>query len=203
MLYLKRSLKRDIQTLQMSKPSGATIDERVRRFAESVRNGEQGFKPGDSWWLVRRTSKSSRNYKEAVTLCDQLGISEQEMGNHLNNTRWVGLIGDSLYTDYLRQGKVENFYYVTVMMENPTNATKSSSPIDDGSKVVMNDEGFRTTRTSKCPWMIFRDSICGTVIGWEQHQSLLLCADGLSHEDLNFTFLFTICGGWKLYLYVK
>ena len=85
----------------MSKPSGATIDERVRRFAESVRNGEQGFKPGDSWWLVRRTSKSSRNYKEAVTLCDQLGISEQEMGNHLNNTRWVGLIGDSLYTDYL------------------------------------------------------------------------------------------------------
>ena len=111
MLYLKRSLKRDIQTLQMSKPSGATIDERVRRFAESVRNGEQGFKPGDSWWLVRRTSKSSRNYKEAITLCDQLGISEQEMGNHLNNTRWVWLIGDSLYTDYLRQGKVENFRF--------------------------------------------------------------------------------------------
>jgi hypothetical protein len=190
-LYLKRSLKRDIQILQMSKPSGATIDERVRRFAESVRNGEQGFKPGESWWLVRRTSKSNRNYKEAVTLCDQLGISEQEMGNHLNNTRWVGLIGDSLYTDYLRQGKVENFYFVTVTMENPTNATKSSSPIDDGSKVVMYDEGFRTTRTSKCPWMIFRDSICVTVIGWEQHQSLLLCTDGLSHEDLNFTFLFT------------
>ena len=140
----------------MSKPSGTTIDERVRRFAESVRNGEQGFKPGESWWLVRRTSKSSRNYKEAVTLCDQLGISEQEMGNHLNNTRWVGLIGDSLYTDYLRQGKVENFYFVIVTMENATN---NSSPTDEGSKVFMEDEAFRTTRISKCPWMMLRDSI--------------------------------------------
>ena len=55
--YFERSIKRSIWVDEMSKPSGAYIDERVRRFAESVRNGEQGFKPGESWWLVRRTSK--------------------------------------------------------------------------------------------------------------------------------------------------
>ena len=94
-------------------------------------------------------------------MCDQLGISEQEMGNHLNNTRWVGLIGDSLYTDYLRQGKIDNFYFVTVTMENPTNATKSSSPIDEGSTDIMDDEDFRTTRNTKSPWQTLRDEICG------------------------------------------
>jgi hypothetical protein len=46
-------------------------------------------------------------------------------------------------------------------MENPTNATKSSSLIDDGSTVVMDDEDFRSTRNSKCPWVMLRDEICG------------------------------------------
>jgi len=45
-------------------------------------------------------------------------------------------------------------------MEDPT--SNNSSPTDDGSKVVV-DEGFRTTRISKCPWMMLRDSVCGTV----------------------------------------
>jgi len=163
----------------------------MRSFAESVRNGMHGFRPGESWWLVRQTSKSRKNYGDAISLCDQIGISDEDMGIHLKNTRWTGQIGDTVYTNYLRQGKIQDFYLVTVKMENPTNITNRSSPTDEGSTVIMDDEGFRTTRTSKCPWMIFRDSICGTVIGWEQHQSLLLCTDGLSHEDLNFTFLFT------------
>ncbi len=186
MLYLKRSLKRDIQTLQMSKPSGATIDERVRRFAESVRNGEQGFKPGECWWLVRRTSKSSRNYKEAVTLCDQLGISDEDMGIHLKNTRWTGPIGDTVYTNYLRQGKIQDFYLVTVKMENPTSITNRSSPTDEGSIVIMDDEGFRTTRTSKCPWMNFRDSICVAVIVLVNSVALADAADTSPHNFIAF-----------------
>ncbi len=39
----------------MSKSSCADLDERVRTFAESVRNGMYGFKPGNSWWQVKPT----------------------------------------------------------------------------------------------------------------------------------------------------
>jgi hypothetical protein len=144
----------------MSKISDADIDERVRTFAESVRNGMHGFQPGKSWWIVRQTSKSRKSFDNPVTLCNQLGISDEDIGNHLNNTRWTGLIGDTVYTNYLRRGQIQDYYLVTVTMENQTN---NSSPTDKGSKVVMNDEGFRTTRTSKCPWMMLQDRICGTV----------------------------------------
>jgi hypothetical protein len=126
----------------MSKSPGADLDERVRTFAESVRNGMHGFKPGDSWWLLRRTKMSQKNYDKAVTLCDQLGISDEDMRIHLNNTRWVGLIGDSVYTNYLRRGKIQDYYFVTVTTENETN--NNSSPTDVGSAVVMDDEDFRT-----------------------------------------------------------
>jgi hypothetical protein len=175
----------------MSDSSGVDIDERVRTFADSVRNELFGFKPGETWWIVKHTNKSKELYPRAITLCDQLGISDQDIGKHLKNARWNGQIGTKWYSNLLRQGKEQEMLMITVTMENPTNITNRSSPTDEGSTVIMDDEGFRTTRTSKCPWMIFRDSICGTVIGWEQHQSLLLCTDGLSHEDLNFTFLFT------------
>ena len=74
------------------------------------------------------------------------------------SARWVGNIGSSLYTEYLRQGKVDRFYLVTVTMENAPN---NSSPTDKGSKVVMNDEDIRTTRTSKCPWVMLQEIICG------------------------------------------
>ena len=145
----------------MSKSPGADLDERVRTFAESVRNGMHGFKPGDSWWLLRRTKMSQKNYDKAVTLCDQLGISDEDMGIHLNNTRWVGLIGDSVYTNYLRRGKIQDYYFVTVTTENETN--NNSSPTDVGSTVVMKDDGFRTTRTSKCPCVMLRDEMrCAT-----------------------------------------
>jgi hypothetical protein len=175
----------------MSTSSGVDIDEEVRTLADGVRNELFGFKPGEAWWIVKHTKKSKELYPRALMLCDQLGISDLDMGKHLKNARWNRQIGTRWYSNLLRYGKEQEMLMITVTMENPTNITNRSSPTDEGSIVIMDDEGFRTTRTSKCPWMNFRDSICGTVIGWEQHQSLLLCTDGLSHEDLNFTFLFT------------
>jgi len=56
---------------------------------------------------------------------------------------------------------VGRFYLVTVTMENQ--ASNNSSPTDKGSTVVCDDEGFRITRTSKKPWMMLQQRICGTV----------------------------------------
>jgi hypothetical protein len=134
----------------MSIISRTDIDERIHIFAESVRKGMYGFKAGESWWLVKPTTKSAEYYKNAIPITDQLGLSEKDIDN-VFSARWVGNIGSSLYTEYLRQGKVGRFYLVTVTMENATN---NSSPIDEGSTVIMDDEDFRTTRTSKCPWMM-------------------------------------------------
>jgi hypothetical protein len=142
----------------MSDITRAVIDERIRTFAESVRKGIHGFKPGESWWIVKPTSKSKDYYKNAISLTDQLGLSEKDMENAFS-ARWVGNIGSNCYTQYLRQGKVDRFYLVTVTIENSNN---NSSPTDEGSTVVMKDEGFRTTRASKCPWMMLRDSVSGT-----------------------------------------
>ncbi len=50
---------------------------------------------------------------------------------------------------------------ITVTMENPTHITNSSSPSDEGSTVIMDDEDFRTTRNTKSPWQTLRDEICG------------------------------------------
>ena len=146
----------------MSYISRTVIDERVRAFADRVRSKLFGFEPGRFWWIVKHTKKSKELYPNAITLCNQLGISDVDMGKYLNNSRWNGQIGTALYSDLLRQGKVKEILMITVTMGNPTNAANSSSPTDDGSKVVMTDEG-RTTRTSKCPWMMLQDSICGTV----------------------------------------
>ena len=110
----------------MSIISRTDIDERIRTFAESVRKGIHGFKPGESWWIVKPTSKSKEQYENAISITDQLGLSENDMENVLS-ARWVGNIGSSLYTEYLRQGKVDRFYLVTVTMENAPN---NSSPTD-------------------------------------------------------------------------
>jgi hypothetical protein len=74
----------------MFKISGTIIDERVRTFAESVRKGIHGFKPGETWWIVKHTSESraDKYYSSAVTFCEQLGISEEDMDKHLKNSRW-------------------------------------------------------------------------------------------------------------------
>jgi len=58
----------------MSDSSGVDIDERVRAFADCVRNELFGFKPGEAWWIVNHTNKSKELYPYAITLCDQLGI---------------------------------------------------------------------------------------------------------------------------------
>ena len=132
----------------MPKPLGTIIDERVRTFAESVRNGMFGFKPGKSWWIVKHTSESraDESYSNAITFCEQLGISEEDMKKHLINSRWSGQLGEKFYVDYFRQGKVKKISFVTVTMENQT--SNNSSPIDKDSTVVMEDEGFRTTRST-------------------------------------------------------
>ncbi len=144
----------------MSTISREVIDERVRAFADRVRSKLFGFEPGKSWWIVKHTIKTKELYPCAVTLCDQLGISDEDMGKHLKNARWNGQIGTNLYSNLLRQGKEQHILMITVTMENSTN---NSSPTDKGSTVVMEDEGFRTTRASKCPWMMLRDSVSGTV----------------------------------------
>jgi hypothetical protein len=157
----------------MSTISCAVIHDRIRIFAESVRKGMHGFKPGESWWVVKHTKKSREYCKNAISITEQLDLSEKDMESAVS-ARWVGQFGSTSYTEYLRQRKVDRFYLVTVTMENPTDTTNSSSPTDEGSTVIMDDEDFRTTRTSKCPWMMLRDSICVTVdpdLGQRRHQA--------------------------------
>jgi hypothetical protein len=64
-----------------------------------------GFKAGKSWWLVKSTTKSAKHHENAIPITDQLGLSDKDMEN-VYSARWVGNIGSSLYTEYLRQGKV-------------------------------------------------------------------------------------------------
>jgi hypothetical protein len=144
----------------MSTMSRAVIDDRICTFAKSVRDGLHNFKPGQSWWVVKHTNKSRKYYPDAISFTDQLGVSEKDMKEYLS-ARWIGNIGSTIYTEYLRHGMVDNFYLVTVIMENPTTTDKSSSPMDEGSKVVMDDENFHRTRSSKPPWEMLRDIICG------------------------------------------
>ncbi len=80
----------------MSTISRTDIDERVRAFADCVRNELFGFKPGETWWIVKHTNKSKELYPCALTLCDQLWISDQDMGKHLKNARWNGQIGSTI-----------------------------------------------------------------------------------------------------------
>ena len=50
------------------------------------------------------------------TLCDQLGVSDKNMENHLKNSRWSGLIGDRVYRSYLRRRKIQDYYFVTLSL---------------------------------------------------------------------------------------
>ena len=57
------------------------IEERVRIFVDSVRDGVESFKPGITWWLVKETKASQEKYPDSILLLDQLGILEDDMKN--------------------------------------------------------------------------------------------------------------------------
>ncbi len=83
----------------MSTISLADIDERIRIFAENVRDKLHGFQPGESWWVVKHTKKSRSYYKNAISLTEQLGLSEEDMGSVLSS-RWTGRMGSTTFTEY-------------------------------------------------------------------------------------------------------
>ena len=59
----------------MSGCSGNAIDERIRIFADYVRNDNANFKPGESWWILNHTSESRKEYPGAISLSHQPGNS--------------------------------------------------------------------------------------------------------------------------------
>ena len=75
-----------------------------------MRNELCGFKPGETWWIVKHTKKSKELYPRALMLCDQLGISDLDMGKHLKNARWNRQIGTRWYSNLLRYGKEQEIY---------------------------------------------------------------------------------------------
>ena len=102
----------------MATLSGDSIEERIRMFATSVREGVCNFKPGFSWWVVSNTKESKDYYQSRVIfLLEQLNISEESMKNHLKS-HWSGKIGKEFYSQYLRQVRVKSFTLVTVSTTN-------------------------------------------------------------------------------------
>jgi hypothetical protein len=139
------------------------IEERVRIFVDSVRGGVESFmktfKPEITWWLVKETKSSKEKYPDAILLLDQMGILEDDMKKHYTS-HWASKIGDGTFGDVLRQGKDKRSIFVTVRSAN-VNDSSNTSPLDDPTKIVGGD--LRSARYSKSPWVMLRDSICGTV----------------------------------------
>ena len=139
----------------MSGCSGNAIDERIRIFADYVRNDNANFKPGESWWILNHTSESRKEYPGAISLLDQLGISPDDMEKHLTS-RWIGKVGVSHYQEYLRPGKVKRFVLVTVTTSEDTE-NSNTSPLDQSSNVIADEK--RVTRSSTPSWKLLHETI--------------------------------------------
>jgi hypothetical protein len=48
-----------------------------------------GFKPGESWWVVKHTKKSREYGKNAISITEQIDLSEKDMESAVS-ARWVG-----------------------------------------------------------------------------------------------------------------
>jgi len=130
------------------------IDERIRVFAESVRDETmEDFKPGKSWWFLNHTKASLDNFPNSVSLLDQLDITVQDMES-LFGRYWTGHIGNEVYSDYLRLGKLGRCILVTVRSDDDKNL-KNTSPLDSNSKIV----GVAAANTRYPPWVLLKENL--------------------------------------------
>ena len=87
----------------MAQVSKEDIVQRVKLFVDSVRNKTAEFKPEICWWLVSSNSLSTTKYLNAISLMDQLGISEKDMKKHFT-VYWPSRIGDIFFRDCFHRG---------------------------------------------------------------------------------------------------
>ncbi len=118
----------------MSSITREAIEERVRIFVDSVRNGVGGFKPGITWWLVTDTITSRTKFPEAFSLLEQLEICENDM-KRIFTSYWTTRIGEGTFGDVLRQGKIERSIIIAVRPADE-DESNNTSPLNQTSIIV-------------------------------------------------------------------
>jgi len=118
----------------MSSVNREAIEERVRIFVDSVRNGVGGFKPGITWWLVTDTVTSRTKFPQAFSLLEQLGICENDM-KRIFTSYWTTRIRESIVGNVLRQGKIKKLIFIAVGPAND-DESNNTSPLDQTSIIV-------------------------------------------------------------------
>ena len=136
----------------MSSVNREAIEERIRLFAQCIRDESNGFKPEHYWWVLDHNEYSNKKYPNAFSLLEQLGISVEDMKSHVS-AYWKSKIGGADFGADLRQGQDKKCILITVRSDSPQKS--NTSPLDSNSKIV----GVAAANTRYPPWVLLKANL--------------------------------------------